>query len=309
MRPVHGALKSSVSNPQALASSTCSSAAACPAPISASGYTVTFSCVGWMTYSTYNLFFARRKLILNGFILLLSTYVCLRLKAYIVFSMLPALIFWVFLHYRTKLNSKFLRGAMGPVAILAGAAFGFLIIRQLGSQYKNYSLEGAVKTAETFQQFHGFLAEHEQASGYDLGATDGSYTSILLKLPVAANVTLFRPYLWEVRNPVMLLSALESTIMMLFAIRIFWKTGIRHTFRSLAKNPTAFFCIFFSIFFAFCVGFSAYNFGALVRYKIPCIPFFISGLLILNMQTQVDTAQRKKKENAAKPQRFAFDTA
>ena len=28
----------------------------------------------------------------------------------------------------------------------------------------------------------------------------------------------------------------------------------------------------FSIIFGFAVGFTAYNFGALVRYKIPCLP-------------------------------------
>jgi hypothetical protein len=42
------------------------------------------------------------------------------------------------------------------------------------------------------------------------------------------------------------------------------------------------FSFVFSLFFAFSVGVSIANFGALVRLKIPCIPFFLSSLVIMN---------------------------
>jgi len=37
----------------------------------------------------------------------------------------------------------------------------------------------------------------------------------------------------------------------------------------------------FALFFAFSVGLATSNFGSLVRLKIPCIPFYVSGLFIL----------------------------
>ncbi|NNF02533.1 MAG: hypothetical protein HKN22_07590 [Bacteroidia bacterium] len=40
------------------------------------------------------------------------------------------------------------------------------------------------------------------------------------------------------------------------------------------------FCIIFSLFFAFSVGLSTSNFGSLVRYKIPLLPFFVAALFI-----------------------------
>jgi hypothetical protein len=46
-------------------------------------------------------------------------------------------------------------------------------------------------------------------------------------------------------------------------------------------NPEVFFALLFSIIFAFAVGFTSFNFGALVRYKIPCIPFFVMALYML----------------------------
>jgi hypothetical protein len=33
--------------------------------------------------------------------------------------------------------------------------------------------------------------------------------------------------------------------------------------------------------FAFAVGISSYNFGALSRYKIPCLPFYALGLVLV----------------------------
>ncbi|HZG01158.1 MAG TPA: hypothetical protein VEY71_09150 [Chitinophagales bacterium] len=248
---------------------------------------MTFASVGFMTSAVYNLFFERRRVFFNSLLFFAAAYVGFKLKAYIVYSMLPALVFWVFLHIRSQVSTGALRTMLGPVAILCAAIFGFLLVRQLGASFTE-----SVERAQVFQDYHTLLAEKNNASGYSLGATDGSFLSILSKIPAAANVTLFRPYLWETRNPVMLLSALESTLMMLFTLVIFWRTGFTNTFRSLARNPTAFFCMFFAIFFAFAVGFTAYNFGALVRYKIPCIPFFVAGLYILKMQKVEDKAAR-----------------
>ena len=43
------------------------------------------------------------------------------------------------------------------------------------------------------------------------------------------------------------------------------------------------FSFVFAIFFAFGVGLSTSNFGALVRYKIPCIPFYLSSLWLVSL--------------------------
>lgn len=41
------------------------------------------------------------------------------------------------------------------------------------------------------------------------------------------------------------------------------------------------FCFFFSIVFALFVGSTTLNFGTLVRYKIPCMPFYIIALILI----------------------------
>jgi hypothetical protein len=53
----------------------------------------------------------------------------------------------------------------------------------------------------------------------------------------------------------------------------------------------------FSITFAFSVGLTTSNFGALVRYKIPSIPFFLSSLIILyNLAYNYDEVFKRDNE-------------
>jgi hypothetical protein len=47
------------------------------------------------------------------------------------------------------------------------------------------------------------------------------------------------------------------------------------------KHPLLTFSLIFSLFFAFSVGISTSNFGSLVRYRIPVLPFFIASLYMM----------------------------
>lgn len=246
---------------------------------------ITFGCLGWVTASSYNIFFKRRKIFGNILMLALTGYIALKVKPYIIISFLPALLFWTFLSYRSKIQNQFVRVISGPAILLVSLGFGFLLIKQLGDEFSQFSLQNVMTTAQTYQQWHSFLAQNDNASGYSLGNISGSWQSVLRAFPLAVNVTLFRPYLWEAHSLIMLLSALENVFILGFTLYILWKNGLPRVVRAIRKNPTVFFCFFFSVLFAFCVGFTAYNFGALVRYKIPCIPFYLVALVILNYIT------------------------
>ncbi len=251
---------------------------------------ITLACVGWITWCSYNIFIKRQKFISSSIMLFISIYFCYAIKKYIVISFVPSMLFWIFLTYRDKVKLQMVRILMGPFIIIISSIAGYYVVIKLGSEY---TMQNALKTASNFQGYHEFLAETANASGYKLGTMDGTTSSIIKNIPAAINVTLFRPYLWETRNPVMLLSAIESFILMMFTIRIFYRTGIFRTLKAITGNATVFFCIFFAMFFGFSVGFTAYNFGALVRYKIPCIPFFVAGLFILNYITEEENQKRQ----------------
>ncbi|MDD4748076.1 MAG: hypothetical protein PHW19_12435, partial [Salinivirgaceae bacterium] len=79
----------------------------------------------------------------------------------------------------------------------------------------------------------------------------------------------------------MLLSGLENLALLLLTLYVFIRIGFRRLFRELGENPFLIFCFVFSISMALGVGLSTSNFGALVRFKIPLIPFLAMALLII----------------------------
>jgi hypothetical protein len=67
-----------------------------------------------------------------------------------------------------------------------------------------------------------------------------------------------------------------------------FKAGFIRFLKLIAENPEVQFCLVFSVIFAFAVGFTSFNFGALARYKIPFMPFYYIALFILaDAQKQV----------------------
>ena len=117
---------------------------------------------------------------------------------------------------------------------------------------------------------------------YDVGELDGTMGGTINKAPQSIVAGLYRPFIWEARNPFILLSGLENLILLLLTFRMFYKTGFFRTFSTIFNTPLLFFCFFFALFFAFSVGLATANFGALVRLRSPMMPFFAYLLLHLN---------------------------
>lgn len=257
--------------------------------------TITFSCVGWMTWCTYNIFIKRSRVITSVIILLLVMWLAASIKAYIVISIIPAIALWVFLNFRNRIRSTFIKIISGPLIFSSGLVVAYILVNSLSADNDKYSINKFTATAQTFQASNAVNVQGDQASIYDVGqgSFDGSIGSYLRVIPLSINVTLFRPYPWEIKSPVMVLSAIESIFFLFFTIRIMIRVGVLGFFRSIGRNSFVFFCMSYSLLFAFAVGFSASNFGALVRYKIPCLPFYLAALYIMNNETLQLKAKRK----------------
>ena len=52
--------------------------------------------------------------------------------------------------------------------------------------------------------------------------------------------------------------------------------------------------IIFSLFFAFAVGISTSNFGSLVRYRIPLLPFYVSSLVIIRYMYEKEKVEKRE---------------
>ena len=155
-----------------------------------------------------------------------------------------------------------------------------------GEDNPKYSVSAFAKTAKITAYDIRYFSGRDAGSGYTLGELDGTFESMFALAPSAINVSLFRPYLWEVNNPLMLLTGLESFFLLLYCVYILFTQNIR--IPSTLVNADVFFSLVFSLTFAFAVGVSTFNFGSLARYKIPMLPFFLIALqLIQNSQSYI----------------------
>ena len=254
---------------------------------------LSMAALGFLTFSCLQLFIARKNIVRSLLILALSAYLIFLVKAYILLSFIPGILMWVLFDYRKKISNAGLRQLLLPVTMaLLVVIFGFLNNR-ISDTYESLALENITKTALTLQQNIG---SYESGSSYSIGQSDGSLGSFLQLLLPSLVVTLFRPFPWEINNIYSLVSSLESMFFLWFTIRTFRRTGFRQFFRITANKPIVLFCFTFAIIFAIAVGIASQNFGTLVRYKIPCMPFYLVGILLVNYYAtgEIDIFSRAK---------------
>lgn len=241
--------------------------------------TITLSCLGIATYQVFRIFIKREFGIKHIILLVASLYGMYAIKIYILLTFLPATIVWVFVANLAAIRSSVLKIMLAPFVISGAIALAYFAMLKAGEDNVKYSLKNVAKTAQVTAYDIRYWTGRDAGSGYTLGELDGTFASMIRLAPQAVNVSLFRPYLWEVRNPLMLLSAVESMALLLLSIYILIKKNAK--IFSAITNMNVLFAMIFSIAFAFAVGVSTFNFGTLVRYKIPLLPFFLVALILI----------------------------
>ena len=241
--------------------------------------TITISAVGWYTYGFYRFFINKTRKIKYISVLVVSSMLLILIKPYIYFALLPGTIVWLTVNLTSKLNSRALKNIITPVVIIAGVLLGFFALLQVQDLLGIYKMDKVFEHAANVQKDQ--KQEYYGGNSFDIGDFDGTLEGALGKVHLALAAVFFRPYLWEARNPVMLLSGLENIYLLFLTFFLLVKLKIIGVFTLIGEHPMLFFSVLFALFFGFSVGLSTSNFGSLVRLKIPCIPFFVSSLFIL----------------------------
>jgi hypothetical protein len=239
--------------------------------------------LGWMTYTTFRIFVNRDFSIKNIFLLIFAFYLIAIIKLYILLAFLPAISLWILLSYSHKIRNGGLR-FLTWIFFLAITVVGFIFFaNEYSKELNKYSLEKVAQTSSVTRDWIAY-SSGEEGSSYDLGEFEPTIQGMLTKFPAGVAVTLFRPLPWEAKKLIVGLSALEAICFLLGTLLAFFKNGFLGFFRKVFSDPNLTFFLSFSLIFAFAVGVSSYNFGALSRYKIPCLPFYAALLIILYLK-------------------------
>lgn len=240
--------------------------------------TLTLAALEIATFLTFKIFGEKKLSVVYLILILFCCWVIYSIKIYILLTFLPAILLWIFSKYLFTVRSLMRKVLLLPLVLCVVAVIGYYAIRKVAEDDPRYNLDRIAVTAQitAYDIRYGWGARTGDGSGYTLGELDGSLGSMVRLMPQAINVSLFRPYLWEVRNPLMLLSAMEGLILLGLTAFILVKT-LTGFFR-YTSQPEVLFCLVFALVFAFSVGVSTYNFGTLSRYKIPLMPFYLVGI-------------------------------
>jgi hypothetical protein len=241
--------------------------------------TITLACLGVITYCVKSLWIDLRFNLTKLVVLMLTCYVIFIVKKYILLSFLPAVLLWLYTANLLRIRSLVFRIMLLPIAIMLAVVSGYFAVDAVSASDSRYALDQIGNTAKITAYDIAYQTGRDAGSTYSLGELDGSFASMVRLAPQAINVSLFRPYVWEVRNPLMLMSAMESLTLLMLTFYVVYKS--KWSLFKAMSNPDVLFCLVFSITFAFAVGVATFNFGTLSRYKIPLLPFYSLALILM----------------------------
>jgi len=241
--------------------------------------TICFGSLGFILYAVLNIFVKKTKIKVSVILIVVCSFLIYYIKVYILLVLILAILIWLFAETNKLITDKTLRNIFSFFTLAVSFLIGFFLLNYFTSQEaaQNYKLETLMEKADYQRRVIQNLSET---------ATLGSNFSINTSNPVtlvpnSLVATFFRPFLWEVNSPVAFFSAMESAILLFLTLFFFFKRSIGSFFRMAFADPRLLMCFVFAIIFAVAVGASTSNFGALSRYKIPCMPFYFIMLLVL----------------------------
>ena len=248
--------------------------------------------LGWLTYSLYEALLKKKNIGRNLIIIFISSYALVVLKIYILVAYVPFFLLFLALKNLTLLRNPLVKITVG-LTMLIGILVSFTrIMTELQESMIKFAGDDITKTIKNYQANYALQGELEIAqSNFSLGVEfDGTVSSLVKLAPAAIVATFYRPFIWESRKLSTLLSSFESLALMLLTLMVMRKGGLRKFFGAW-RDPAVMYCICFALFFAIFVGATTPNFGTLCRYKIPCMPFYVLAIFL------IQDLIVKKKEN------------
>lgn len=249
--------------------------------------TLCFTALGWFFYSCINISKGKRSFS-DYIIILISLYFIIVIKAYIIAGFAIPFIMFICMTMLKKIEVKFIRVLAFPLILLFFAGIIAIFYNSINEKMGEFAVDKIQENVGAYKERYAELTE-DADSNFDIGEIEPTIGGILKKMPVGITATLYRPFIWEIKKPIMLLTGLESIFIALFSLYVLKKVGVRFFLKKVFSDPIIFLCFFFAIIFSGFVGITALNFGTLARYRIPVIPFYLFSFLLVLYQHRLIT--------------------
>lgn len=242
---------------------------------------VCFGGLGYIMYAVLSIFVKKKNIFTSILIILACGYLIFNIKVYILLPLILSGLLWLFYDTGKKIRDRTLRNIFIFLAIIVAAGVSVVAIN-----YATSSESAASYRLDNLQ--HKAEAQRSTILGLNnigqVGSTSNfeiNTSNLFLLIPNSLIATFFRPFLWDIKSPVMVVSFFESLLITFLFLKFVFKKGFFRFFTMAGTNSILLLCFTYAIIFGIFVGSSTSNFGALSRYKIPCMPFFLVYLILI----------------------------
>lgn len=224
----------------------------------------------------FPLFLQQKKLTLLNFLgLILYGFILYHLRSFMLLALGIPLISALLIRWVKRSSDS-------PVLInIYRISIGMIILLSL-SYFSQSSGDGSlVESNEVLQEvviIQKDFAVNKTYTGYryDLGIDDYTTWGLIKATPIAVITAFYRPFLWEANSAFLIISGLESLLLIILTIKFFFFSGsLTKHFSFIRNQEFLVFAILFSLILGFFVGFTSGLFNVLVRFKAPIVVFLI----------------------------------
>lgn len=220
---------------------------------------------GLMLY-TFNQLLSNQVRTKNLLIFLLSFVLLVFTKLYVLISIFPGMIAWIW--------SRNNRGWKVALKFVSVYFIYFVIVFNIYHVFPEYNVADIIYWKQ--KNFNTLVELTRAKSVIEIPQLDYGLKSILLNSPTAFFNTFLRPFPGDVnRNPLILISLFENVLILLVvaATFIYRKKDLDPV------SPIILFSLFFVLLMFVLAGLITPILGALVRYRVPALPFLLFLLI------------------------------
>jgi hypothetical protein len=244
--------------------------------------TISIFCLGFIAVSLYQIIISQKTILFHVVIIISLSVLLYNVKSYTIISYAPLLIYFLIkLRIVKSIKHQFIKYALN-VLFLAIVITGVVyFIDSENESFKEFQFDVVTETIESQQKQFKFQSE-DATSSFALGVDfDPSILGLIKAVPFAITASFYRPFIWEAKKITTLISAIESLVLLLITLFVIIRCGPLFFFKKILQDPMVLFCFLFAFIFGFFCGISTLNFGSLVRYKLPCMPFYLYFLVLI----------------------------
>ncbi len=206
----------------------------------------------------------KRRVLFSFLVILLGLILLLCIKIYILVAFIPTVLAYVW-SYEKKMQTVFIRYGVVIFALI-GMAF---LVRGL---FPDYDPAEVIR----IKQADFILISEKADSRIEIPPLEASFRSLLRNAPNALFNSLCRPLKFH-GHAFIRMAAIENWLLLLFAA---WCLLFSRPLHQVNWNVVLM-CLLFSLILLLIVGWITPVVGAIVRYKVPALPFMLAGLLHL----------------------------